>query len=149
MCLYVETTGEDILDESGFKLEWEEPTGGEEAGQDGEEKAAILVAALRQVTKHGWSEEALREGARSVGVAELDDGLFPNGGGDLVQYFEKQCHDDLVQYLQDLSKEKRCVSEALEILLWANLGDLFWGGGGGKGQACHFRGGEEGTSVPF
>ncbi len=97
----------EVLDESGFKMEWAESSNEEWAGQSGEERTAILEAALNQVSAHGWSEEALRMGALNVGVADLDRALFPNGGGDLVQYFEDVCQDNLVKFLQELSDQEQ------------------------------------------
>ena len=99
--------GDHVLDESGFKLEWEESNSEKWEGQLGEERSAILEAALDQVATLGWSEEALREGAHVVGVVDLDETMFPNGAADLVQYFEEACQKNLVTYLQDISQQSK------------------------------------------
>ena len=48
----------------------------------------LLLAVLPGVPFDGWSGQALRDGARSLGMSEAEaEDLFPRGAGDLVAWF--------------------------------------------------------------
>ena len=60
----------------------------------------IARASLLFVDKHGWSQEAIHEGVKSLGLSGVAHGVLSNGGHDLLKYFEQQCNDELEKYLQ-------------------------------------------------
>lgn len=60
----------------------------------------VAVASLSFVSKHGWSREAILAGVRSLGLPGVTHGMMGNGGHDLLKYFEEQCNNLLVEYLQ-------------------------------------------------
>ncbi|CAH2981246.1 unnamed protein product [Chilo suppressalis] len=68
-------------------------------------KNHILFKALEHVTKTGWSVESLSAGAEAAGYPGITHGLFPNGGGDLVHYFNVKCNEDLVTQMKSWPKE--------------------------------------------
>lgn len=66
-------------------------------------KTRILENALQFVTKSGWSVESLTAGAEAMGYPGVAHGLFPNGGGDLVHYFNVKCNEELVAQMKNVS----------------------------------------------
>lgn len=48
----------------------------------------------------GWSREAIEAGARSVQLPAIVHGLFPAAGFELVQFFSRQCDEQLVEHLR-------------------------------------------------
>ncbi|XP_038223351.1 ubiquinone biosynthesis protein COQ9, mitochondrial-like isoform X2 [Zerene cesonia] len=68
-------------------------------------KNRILAKALEFVTKSGWSVESLAQGAEAAGYPGITHGLFPNGGGDLVHYFNIKCNEQLVEEMKSWPKE--------------------------------------------
>ncbi|XP_063882834.1 ubiquinone biosynthesis protein COQ9, mitochondrial-like isoform X2 [Scylla paramamosain] len=74
------------LDQEGSDLE-----------TDGEQqlKEEILQASLPFVHTHGWSQDAIAQGAETLGYSSMVHGMFPGGGVDLVNYFYGQCNSKL------------------------------------------------------
>ncbi|XP_068618180.1 ubiquinone biosynthesis protein COQ9, mitochondrial-like isoform X2 [Battus philenor] len=68
-------------------------------------KDSILAKALEFVPKLGWSVESLSQGAEAAGYPGIAHGLFPNGGGDLVHYFNIKCNEQLVDEMKCWPKE--------------------------------------------
>lgn len=68
-------------------------------------KNNILEKALEFVPKNGWSVESLSYGAKAAGYPSITHGLFPNGGGDLVHYFNVRCNEKLVEQMKIWPKE--------------------------------------------
>lgn len=66
-------------------------------------KTKILEYALQFVPKSGWSIESLSAGAKAAGYPTITHGLFPNGGGDLVHYFNVKCNEELVLHMKQVS----------------------------------------------
>lgn len=66
-------------------------------------KTKILESALQFVTKTGWSLESITAGAESAGYPGITHGLFRNGGGDLVHYFNMKCNEELVSLMKNVS----------------------------------------------
>lgn len=66
-------------------------------------KNRILEKALQFVPKSGWSVDSLSAGAEAAGYPSISHGLFPNGGGDLVHYFNVKCNQELVKHMQSVS----------------------------------------------
>lgn len=66
-------------------------------------KDRILEKALEFVPTNGWSVEALHAGAEAVGYPSIAHGLFPNGGADLVHYFNVKCNQNLVAQIKTVS----------------------------------------------
>ena len=84
----------------------------EEQGAEGEREAEeaqeeeedrILAASLAFVPQHGWTTEAIAEGARSLGLSGTVHGIFPGGGYDIISFFENQCNEKLTSHLRQLS----------------------------------------------
>lgn len=67
-------------------------------------KKSILENALQFVPKSGWSVESLSSGAKAAGYPTITHGLFPNGGGDLVHYFNVKCNEKLVDAMKTVSQ---------------------------------------------
>lgn len=67
-------------------------------------KQQILSKALSFVPKSGWSIESLTQGAEALGYPGITHGLFPNGGGDLVHYFNVISNEQLVEEMKTVSK---------------------------------------------
>lgn len=66
-------------------------------------KDRILQKALEYVPKSGWSVDSLTAGAEAAGYPGITHGLFPNGGGDLVHYFNVKCNENLVDQMKNVS----------------------------------------------
>lgn len=60
----------------------------------------VARASLLFVDKHGWSQEAIQAGVKSLGLPGVTHGVLSNGGHDLLKYFEQQCNGEVEQYLQ-------------------------------------------------
>lgn len=71
-----------------------------QVSSDSQQHSAILQASLQFVPEHGWSSAALTQGAQSLGLPGMAHGMFPRGGGELVDYFEAKCNADLVEFMQ-------------------------------------------------
>ncbi|XP_063363735.1 ubiquinone biosynthesis protein COQ9, mitochondrial-like isoform X2 [Cydia amplana] len=69
-------------------------------------KNRILEKALEYVSKNGWSVESLSAGAEAAGYPGVAHGLFPNGGGDLIHYFNVKCNDSLVDQMKSWPKDQ-------------------------------------------
>ncbi|XP_012550496.2 uncharacterized protein LOC101744765 isoform X1 [Bombyx mori] len=63
-------------------------------------KDVILERALEFVSQTGWSVESLSAGAKSAGYPTITHGLFPNGGGDLIHYFNIKCNQQLAEQMK-------------------------------------------------
>lgn len=72
----------------------------EETQYEEDIKKRILAKALEFVQKSGWSVESLAQGAEAVGYPGIAHGLFPNGGGDLVHFFNVTCNERLVEEMK-------------------------------------------------
>ncbi|XP_033898613.1 ubiquinone biosynthesis protein COQ9, mitochondrial-like [Acipenser ruthenus] len=64
----------------------------------------ILTAALEFVPKHGWSVEAIAEGAQTLGLSPAAAGMFNNGAGDLILHFIAQCNSNFSENLAEQHK---------------------------------------------
>ncbi|XP_034735442.1 ubiquinone biosynthesis protein COQ9, mitochondrial [Etheostoma cragini] len=80
----------------------------DQGGEQGEEyeteeqlQARILTAALEFVPQHGWSMEAIANGAETLGLSSASTGMFYNGAGDLVLHFLAQCNSQLTDILAE------------------------------------------------
>ncbi|CAK1556175.1 unnamed protein product [Leptosia nina] len=80
-------------------------TGTEENQYEDDIKNQILAKSLDFVPKSGWSVESLASGAEAAGYPGITHGLFPNGGGDLVHYFNVKCNEQLVEQMKAWPKE--------------------------------------------
>ncbi|KDR15297.1 hypothetical protein L798_10733, partial [Zootermopsis nevadensis] len=81
-------------------------------------KYKILEASLPFVQEHGWTKNAISEGARTVGYPGTAHGLFPRGGAELVQYFYVICNQQLAQTLKketEAADPSKCKEPALFI----------------------------------
>ncbi|CAH0729642.1 unnamed protein product, partial [Brenthis ino] len=77
----------------------------EETQYEEDIKKRILAKALEFVQKSGWSVESLAQGAEAAGYPGIAHGLFPNGGGDLVHFFNVTCNESLVEEMKTWPKE--------------------------------------------
>ncbi|XP_069073420.1 ubiquinone biosynthesis protein COQ9, mitochondrial [Pleurodeles waltl] len=64
----------------------------------------ILTAALDFVPEHGWSSEAIAEGAKSLDLSAAAAGMFNNGGSELILHFVSQCNTRLTDLLEEEHK---------------------------------------------
>uniref|UniRef100_A0A6J0U2I2 Ubiquinone biosynthesis protein n=1 Tax=Pogona vitticeps TaxID=103695 RepID=A0A6J0U2I2_9SAUR len=105
--------------------------GGEESeGYESEEQLQhqILTAALEFVPAHGWTADAIAEGAKSLGLSVAAAGLFHNDGSELVLHFVSQCNTKLSEHLEEQHKlvqlgqaEKKKTDQFLKEALEARL----------------------------
>ncbi|XP_064104773.1 ubiquinone biosynthesis protein COQ9-B, mitochondrial-like [Macrobrachium nipponense] len=72
----------------------------------------ILDASLPFVHSFGWSQDALSQGAESLGYSGMAHGLFPKGGVELVNHFYATCNGRLQGFLEN---EAELVKEQPEI----------------------------------
>lgn len=68
-------------------------------------KRRILEAASKHVGVHGWSNEALANGAKDVGLSTAAHGQFGRGPVDLVEYVAAACLRDLVTQIDERADE--------------------------------------------
>ncbi|KFU98930.1 hypothetical protein N340_09504, partial [Tauraco erythrolophus] len=64
----------------------------------------ILTAALDFVPEHGWTAEAIAEGAKTLGLSAAAAGMFHSDGSELVLHFVSQCNTKLSDLLEQEQK---------------------------------------------
>ncbi|KAM6354365.1 ubiquinone biosynthesis protein COQ9, mitochondrial isoform 3-T3 [Alca torda] len=64
----------------------------------------ILTAALEFVPEHGWTAEAIAEGAKSLGLSAAAAGMFHSDGSELILHFMSQCNTKLSELLEQEQK---------------------------------------------
>ncbi|KAH8253697.1 hypothetical protein KR032_006552 [Drosophila birchii] len=103
----------DAAEEAAAKAAQNEAGGGARAGagasgQKDDAKQAkvdavrvkILDAALQHVPQHGWTKQAIVQGAEDSGYPSVIHGMFPEGGFALVSHFNGKCNAQLVASLE-------------------------------------------------
>lgn len=80
----------------------------------------ILDASLDFVASNGWTRQAIVKGAESSGYPGTIQGMFTNGGIELINYYYLKCNNSLI----DLMKEKAGVKSELvenpkDFVAWA------------------------------
>ncbi|NWY07474.1 COQ9 protein, partial [Nothoprocta ornata] len=95
--------------EQGTQDPWASYTG--QDGQESEDSASeeqlqhrILAAALDFVPEHGWTAEAIAEGAKTLGLSAAAAGMFRSDGSELVLHFVSQCNTKLAELLEQEQK---------------------------------------------
>nr|KAF6409479.1 coenzyme Q9 [Rousettus aegyptiacus] len=80
--------------------------GEEEEDHESEEQLQhrILTAALEFVPAHGWTAEAIAEGAQSLGLSKAAASMFGNDGSELILHFVTQCNAQLTRVLEEEQK---------------------------------------------
>uniref|UniRef100_A0A8C0I5K1 Ubiquinone biosynthesis protein n=1 Tax=Balaenoptera musculus TaxID=9771 RepID=A0A8C0I5K1_BALMU len=80
--------------------------GEEEEDYESEEQLQhrILTAALEFVPAHGWTAEAIAEGAKSLGLSSAAASMFGNDGSELILHFVTQCNARLTRVLEEEQK---------------------------------------------
>ncbi|KAF5272775.1 hypothetical protein FQA39_LY07802 [Lamprigera yunnana] len=68
-------------------------------------KTKILESSLQYVNKLGWSKDAISAGAESIGYPGVSHGLFPKGGADLVNHFQRTSNKKLFNHLKKQTEE--------------------------------------------
>lgn len=84
-------------------------------------QSQILSAALNNVSRLGFSQEALLQGCRENGYLEVSANLFPRGVYDLIHYYlvtQRLALKDRVQFQQD---DKLGLTQKVKMLTWARL----------------------------
>ncbi|XP_054055655.1 ubiquinone biosynthesis protein COQ9, mitochondrial isoform X1 [Rissa tridactyla] len=64
----------------------------------------ILTAALEFVPEHGWTAEAIAEGAKTLGLSAAAAGMFHSDGSELILHFVSQCNTKLSEVLEQEQK---------------------------------------------
>ncbi|NXW41872.1 COQ9 protein, partial [Nyctiprogne leucopyga] len=64
----------------------------------------ILTAALEFVPEHGWTAEAIAEGAKTLGLSPAAAGMFHSDGSELILHFVSQCNTKLAELLEQEQK---------------------------------------------
>ncbi|XP_066569985.1 ubiquinone biosynthesis protein COQ9, mitochondrial isoform X1 [Amia ocellicauda] len=84
----------------------------DQSGEQGEDyeteeqlQGRILTAALEFVPQHGWTVDAIAEGAQTRGLSAAAAGMFSNGAGDLVLHFISQCNSRLSESMAEQHKQ--------------------------------------------
>ncbi|XP_018867567.2 ubiquinone biosynthesis protein COQ9, mitochondrial isoform X2 [Gorilla gorilla gorilla] len=80
--------------------------GKEEEDYESEEQLQdrILTAALEFVPAHGWTAEAIAEGAQSLGLSSAAASMFGKDGSELILHFVTQCNTRLTRVLEEEQK---------------------------------------------
>ncbi|XP_074067347.1 ubiquinone biosynthesis protein COQ9, mitochondrial [Macrotis lagotis] len=80
--------------------------GEEEEDHESEEQLQhrILTAALEFVPSHGWTPEAIAEGAQTLGLSSAAAGMFGNDGSELILHFVTQCNAKLNTVMEEEQK---------------------------------------------
>nr|XP_017197731.1 ubiquinone biosynthesis protein COQ9, mitochondrial [Oryctolagus cuniculus] len=83
-----------------------EQSGEEDEDYESEEQLQhrILTAALEFVPAHGWTAEAIAEGAQSLGLSSAAASMFGNDGSELILHFVTQCNARLTRVLEEEQK---------------------------------------------
>ncbi|KAM6057550.1 ubiquinone biosynthesis protein COQ9, mitochondrial isoform 2-T2 [Chlamydotis macqueenii] len=88
----------------------------------------ILTAALEFVPEHGWSAEAIAEGAKTLDLSAAAAGMFHSDGSELVLHFVSQCNTKLSELLEQEQKlvqlgkaEKKATDQFLRDAVEARL----------------------------
>uniref|UniRef100_A0A8C9G6E9 Ubiquinone biosynthesis protein n=1 Tax=Pavo cristatus TaxID=9049 RepID=A0A8C9G6E9_PAVCR len=88
----------------------------------------ILTAALEFVPEHGWTAEAIAEGAKTLGLSTAAAGMFHSDGSELILHFVSQCNSKLSHLLEEEQKlvqlgkaEKKPMDQFLRDALEARL----------------------------
>ncbi|EEB18584.1 conserved hypothetical protein [Pediculus humanus corporis] len=76
----------------------------------------ILNASLDFVPVHGWSREAISNGAESVGYPGIANGIFPNGGADVINYFYVKCNQKLKDYMIKATDNPQTIKEPQDFI---------------------------------
>uniref|UniRef100_A0A8C5LHH8 Ubiquinone biosynthesis protein n=1 Tax=Jaculus jaculus TaxID=51337 RepID=A0A8C5LHH8_JACJA len=81
-------------------------SGEEEEDYESEEQLQhrILTAALEFVPAHGWTAEAIAEGAQSLGLSSAAANMFGSDGSELILHFVSQCNARLTHVLEEEQK---------------------------------------------
>ncbi|KAM6176932.1 ubiquinone biosynthesis protein COQ9, mitochondrial [Erethizon dorsatum] len=81
-------------------------SGEEEEDYESEEQLQhrILTAALEFVPAHGWTAEAIAQGAQSLGLSSAAANIFENNGSELILHFVTQCNARLTHILEEEQK---------------------------------------------
>ncbi|CAD7682161.1 unnamed protein product [Nyctereutes procyonoides] len=92
--------------------------GEEEEDHESEEQLQhrILTAALDFVPDHGWTAEAIAEGAQSLGLSSAAASMFGNNGSELILHFVTQCNARLTHGLEE-EKTDHFLRDAVETRL--------------------------------
>lgn len=81
-------------------------------------RTKILEAALQHVPTLGWTRNAIVQGAEETGFPSVVHGMFPEGGFDLVSYFNGKCNEELLKMLQQETENgTKEISNPLEFLV--------------------------------
>ncbi|KFO71364.1 hypothetical protein N303_10348, partial [Cuculus canorus] len=88
----------------------------------------ILTAALEFVPEHGWTAEAIAEGAKALGLSAAAAGMFQSDGSQLILHFLSQCNTKLSELLEQEQKlvqqgeaEKKPIDQFLRDAVEARL----------------------------
>lgn len=66
----------------------------------------------------GWTRNAIVQGAEEAGYPSVVHGMFPEGGFDLVSYFNGKCNEELLKMLQqETDNGTKEISNPLEFLV--------------------------------
>ncbi|XP_030386034.1 ubiquinone biosynthesis protein COQ9, mitochondrial isoform X2 [Scaptodrosophila lebanonensis] len=80
----------------------------------------ILDAALQHVPQHGWTRNAIVQGAEECGYPSAVHGMFPEGGFALVSHFNGRCNAQLLKHLQgETDNGQREIENPLDFLVQA------------------------------
>ncbi|XP_073845567.1 ubiquinone biosynthesis protein COQ9, mitochondrial [Musca autumnalis] len=105
------------------EFEQQEKTKSQEEDNERDAKAEavrikILEAALQHVPTLGWTRNAIVQGAEDVGYPSVVHGMFPQGGFDLVSYFNGKCNEELLKILKKETDDgKKEIGNPLEFLV--------------------------------
>jgi ubiquinone biosynthesis protein COQ9 len=64
-------------------------------------KNKILDAALEFVANEGWTRQAIVKGAESIGYPGSIQGMFTDGGIELINYYYLKCNNNLIELMKE------------------------------------------------
>ncbi|KAK6633189.1 hypothetical protein RUM44_003790 [Polyplax serrata] len=88
----------------------------EDQQYDSNIREKILSASLQFVPSLGWSKDAISNGAQSLGYPGIANGIFPNGGADLINYFYVRCNQKLKDHMMEITSKPEHVAEPKEFI---------------------------------
>ncbi|MFT5487200.1 MAG: ubiquinone biosynthesis protein COQ9 [Paracoccaceae bacterium] len=95
---------------------------GKDAGGDADLQDRLIEAALTHIPFDGWSQSALRAGARDLGVPEdVARDIFPGGTRDMIRHFSRWADRCMIAGLDAADLDERRIHERVTIAVELRL----------------------------
>lgn len=104
-------------------IEREKPEQQESTAEDEEvikTRNKILDASLEFVASDGWTRQAIVKGAESIGYPGSIQGMFTDGGIELINYYYLKCNNNLIELMKEKAGvNSEHVQNPKEFVAWA------------------------------